>query len=109
MVEDLPRYLRNGGKGKDEELMARFRCGNFEEANKYWMKVEERYCSICKGALGSWEHLVKDCEIMKRDYEDWMSGIWKWYENMAYEGGEREATEIMKKITKMREGRVEGG
>lgn len=36
------RYLRRKGKGIVQKMIARFRCGNEEKANKYWLKEEER-------------------------------------------------------------------
>lgn len=103
MSEGLPKYLRKWGIGKELELMARLRCGNFEEANKYWLKDEERYCRLCKSALGTWEHLVKDCDIIKIKMGDITKERGMNYESMANEMGNREAIEIMKCIKGIRE------
>lgn len=36
--------------------IARWRCGNEEDKNRFWMAEEKRKCKICKEAEGSLEH-----------------------------------------------------
>jgi hypothetical protein len=46
MTEEIPKYL--GEKEcKRKKMVARFRCGNQEKANRYWMEGEERRCRMC--------------------------------------------------------------
>ncbi|KAK9301829.1 hypothetical protein QLX08_005940 [Tetragonisca angustula] len=37
-----PKYLVKRSKKKSQRLIARARCGNMEEWNRYWMKEEFR-------------------------------------------------------------------
>jgi hypothetical protein len=39
MTEENPEYLRSA---RERKMMARFRCGNEERENRYWMEGEER-------------------------------------------------------------------
>lgn len=48
MIQVVPKYFRMWNNEKEMTLMARLRCGNLEEKNRYWTKGEERY-------------FVKDC------------------------------------------------
>jgi hypothetical protein len=32
---------------RERKMMARFRCGNEERENRYWMAGEERRCRMC--------------------------------------------------------------
>lgn len=41
------------------------RCGNMEEANKYWVDKEFRRCKFCELGKDNFEHFLKDCEITK--------------------------------------------
>lgn len=62
----VPRYLEERGEGDSQSLMARVRCGNIEEGNKYWRKEEERRCMMCERYRGTLKHLVEDCDQMER-------------------------------------------
>ncbi|KAH0816889.1 hypothetical protein GEV33_005903 [Tenebrio molitor] len=45
VTEDVPVYLGREST-KERKMMARFRCGNEERENKYWMEEEERLCRM---------------------------------------------------------------
>jgi hypothetical protein len=45
MREEIPEYL--GREYKRKKKMGRFRCGNEERENRYWMEGEERRCRMC--------------------------------------------------------------
>jgi len=45
--------------------IARWRCGNEERGNKYWMKEEDRKCRLCDMEREDIEHLKKNCEYVK--------------------------------------------
>jgi hypothetical protein len=47
VTEDVPVYLGRES-AKERKMMARFRCGNKERENKYWMEEEERMCRMCR-------------------------------------------------------------
>lgn len=41
--------------------MAKLRCGNYEENNKYWKNEEDRKCKLCKVGIETMEHLIEEC------------------------------------------------
>ena len=43
----LPGYLEGKGRGESQKLIARVRCGNLEERNKYWMNEDGKLCDLC--------------------------------------------------------------
>lgn len=47
-VVGLLKYLRTKGIKGSQKLIARWRCGNEEERNKYWLTEKKRRCLICK-------------------------------------------------------------
>lgn len=49
---EIPKYLRIAGVKASQKIIARQRCGNEEEKNKYWGKDEERRCVICDREVG---------------------------------------------------------
>jgi hypothetical protein len=40
MTEEIPEYLGRES-ARERKMMARFRCGNAERDNRYWMEGEE--------------------------------------------------------------------
>lgn len=56
-VIGTPKYLRVKGVKGSQKLIARWRCGNEEEKNRYWLAEERGRCQICKEEVGSIEHL----------------------------------------------------
>ena len=67
-VEGIPRYIKNAKKneGKKVKLIARWRCGNEEGCNRYWMGESHFICRICRKGNESLEHIMKECEGMER-------------------------------------------
>ncbi|XP_029054544.1 uncharacterized protein LOC114881833 [Osmia bicornis bicornis] len=57
-----PRYLLRSDRKRDIKSIARLRCGNEEEKNRYWLTEEKRTCSLCGRRQGSLEHLLRECE-----------------------------------------------
>ncbi|KOC69099.1 hypothetical protein WH47_09656, partial [Habropoda laboriosa] len=57
----LPQYLEKDEKQGSQELIARTRCGNTEEANRYWMKEEQRKRILCEEGLESLKHRLEEC------------------------------------------------
>ncbi|EZA53818.1 hypothetical protein X777_06635 [Ooceraea biroi] len=53
-----PRYLRKKGEKRSQKLIARWRCGNEEEINRFWMTEGKRKCQICEEAEGTIEHIM---------------------------------------------------
>jgi hypothetical protein len=46
VTEEIREYLRRES-ARERKMMARFRCGNEEGENRYWMEEEERRCRMC--------------------------------------------------------------
>jgi hypothetical protein len=72
-------------------MMGRFRSGNEEGENRYWMEEEERRCKMCYEERETIEHMWNGCsEMRKRERKErgetlnedvgeiiWMKKIWK--------------------------------
>ncbi|KYM96949.1 hypothetical protein ALC62_12384, partial [Cyphomyrmex costatus] len=49
--------------------LAKLRCGNLEEANKYWLEEDEgKRCIFCKKGRDNIEHYVRECEEMEERF-----------------------------------------
>jgi hypothetical protein len=46
VTEEIPQYLGRES-ATERKTMTRFRCGNEERENRYWMEGEERRCRMC--------------------------------------------------------------
>ena len=99
-------YLEKEGRGGSQKLIARARCGNLEEWNKYWLDEESRRCVLCKQGRGTLKHLVEDCvEIercklrleqivegsVKEEVVRWLADVEKEMRERRARGGERGA------------------
>ncbi|KYM94102.1 hypothetical protein ALC62_15275, partial [Cyphomyrmex costatus] len=66
-VNGVPRYIgvckRN--EGKRLVRIARWRCGNEERGNRYWMNEEERKCRLCGRERETVEHMRRECEYVR--------------------------------------------
>ena len=60
MVEEVPTYLEKAGLKGSQQIIARFRCGNEEQNNRYWEPVH--LCRICNASTESIEHMRSDCK-----------------------------------------------
>lgn len=49
--------------------LIRLRCGNLEEANKYWKKREEWECRFCRRGKDNMEHFMEECRVVKSWFE----------------------------------------
>lgn len=61
-TENIPIYLTKDMRGKDKCIIARFRVGNEEKANKYWIDESEKECKVCRNGKDTLEHIVNDCK-----------------------------------------------
>ncbi|KAH0811711.1 hypothetical protein GEV33_011080 [Tenebrio molitor] len=100
VTEDVPVYLGREST-KERKMMARFRCGNEERENKYWMEEEERMCRMCREERETIEHMWRACgemrekeekergEILNEDGREigWMKEVWKRRERIEKERG----------------------
>lgn len=71
MTEDKPKYLERESV-KEKKMIARFRCGNEERDNRFWLEMDERKCRVCREEGETIEHLLKSCEGLKERTEDRM-------------------------------------
>jgi hypothetical protein len=100
VTEEVPVYLGREST-KERKMMARFRCGNEERENKYWMEEEERMCRMCREERETIEHMWRGCgemrereekergEILNEDGREigWMKEVWKRRERIEKERG----------------------
>jgi len=87
-----PRYLLRGNLektnlGEGIRALARLRCGNLEEWNKYWLVEETRKCIFCNRGKDSMEHFIEECGEIKDWFymiEESKEDIWKkiWSEDL---------------------------
>lgn len=68
--EGGPNYLRKEclvkeRRGDDVRAPVRLRCGNMEEANKYWKDESEWKCLFCGIGEDKVKHFVEECEKVK--------------------------------------------
>lgn len=91
----IPKYLRVRGAKGSQKLIARWRCGNEKEKNRFWLSEEQRRCQICGEGEGSIEHLSTYVRTVK--------GL-KVTEILGEEGGRREVC-WMREVRELREGR----
>lgn len=68
MINETPNYLLKGNleevrAGDEIRAMVKLRCGNLEEANKYWISEEEVRCKFCEVGKDNLEHLVVECNV----------------------------------------------
>jgi hypothetical protein len=99
VTEDVPVYLGKES-AKERKMMARFRCGNEERENRYWM--EERMCRMCREERETIEHMWSGCgEMRERERKElgeilsedgrvigWMKEVWKKRERIEKRRGE---------------------
>jgi hypothetical protein len=64
MTEEIPEYLGRES-GRERKMVGRFRCGNEEKENRYWMEREERRCRMCYEERKTIEHMWNGCSEMK--------------------------------------------
>ncbi|KAJ3650292.1 hypothetical protein Zmor_021989 [Zophobas morio] len=56
-------------KYEKKRMMARFRCGNEEKENNFWMHETDRRCRICWREGETIEHMPKGCEELRESEE----------------------------------------
>lgn len=67
--DDRAEYLKEEYKGRDQSMVARFRCGNEERANRYRKNKEENKCRLCEQEEETIEHLIYRCREVKKEKE----------------------------------------
>jgi len=48
--------------GDGVRALARLKCGNMEEWNKYWLEEEIRRCSFCRERRDNMRHYMEECK-----------------------------------------------
>jgi len=59
--------------GDRVRALAKLRCENLEDRNKYWMPEKRRSCLFCDAGWDDLEHYVDECKIVR----DWFIGLGK--------------------------------
>ena len=61
---DKKAYLQEGTRKRKKqlELLGRFRLGSETNANKYWLKEEERKYRLCKEDKETLKHIIESAE-----------------------------------------------
>ena len=90
-------YLNGNYRGRDQSMIASFRCGNEERGSKYWKEEKETVCRLCNGARETLGHMLQDCKELKRENST-IRGILK---------GEEEGAEWMRMVLEKRRRREE--
>ena len=57
--------IEKKGERGNQKIIARTRCGNTEEWNKYWDKEETRKCMLCERG-STLKHWLEDCEKIEK-------------------------------------------
>lgn len=70
IVEGEPNYLKQENldrlrSGDDMRALAKLRCGNMKEMNKYWAVEENRICIFCGIGQDCISHYMEECNITK--------------------------------------------
>jgi len=88
-----PGYLRRRGEKGSQKTIARWKCGNEEEKNKFWLDTENRRCKLCGNKEDRIEHLNGHLEKeLRMRAEDILS-----------EEGKVKAVRWMRRIGELRE------
>ncbi|KAJ3656822.1 hypothetical protein Zmor_015867 [Zophobas morio] len=64
ITKTIPKYL-DRESAKEKKIIARFRCGNEERNNKFWVSEGERMCRMCGEGRETIERMMHDCEESK--------------------------------------------
>lgn len=68
ITEELPKYEKRES-AREKRMLARFRCGNEERENRYWMEEEKRVCRMCGEGRETIEHMLNECNELKPSEE----------------------------------------
>lgn len=102
---ESPRYLRKKFIDKTRigvgiRALARLRCGNMEEDNKYWLEENEKACLFCGNGRDRMDHLLEECRITK----EWFRKLGRSEEERARKlwSDELDEEEVLRKFWKER-------
>ena len=62
----LPGNIEGKRRGKSQKLIAKSRCGNLAERNKYWMTKDEKLCELCLLEEGTLEHKIEEFQRLHK-------------------------------------------
>jgi len=70
-----PRYLKEEnleelGKGEEIRILVKLRCGNLENANKYWLEEVSGRCVFCRKEKDTLKHYVGECVKTKEWFRE---------------------------------------
>ena len=83
------------------KIIARARCGNTDEWNKYWDKEETRKCMLCERGRATLKHWLEDCEKIERGEMT--------ERRILHERGNAEVVEWLRKLDRKKRERGERG
>jgi len=113
VIEGCPNYLKEGNLenmeiGEEIKALIKLRCGNFENANKYWLKEEFGLCVFCKKTRDTLNHYVGECERIKTWFNELGNNVEERLKRLWGEDLDRCKGKILKKLEKERMRRVRG-
>jgi len=110
-VESCPRYLRaesleGTSKGEEIRALVKLRCGNLENANKYWLDGKLWVCMFCGNGQDSVEHYVSECVKIKEWFRDLGNEVRERIDRLWSEDLDSCKGNVIKRLCKEREKRI---
>lgn len=109
--ESGPRYLHvdcidDVGRGEEIRALLKLRCGNLEEANKYWLCETEWECVFCGCGKDCVEHYIEECPETKEWFVSLSSDKHEVYRILYDDELGIEKGEILRRLWKTKEARL---
>ncbi|XP_071582471.1 uncharacterized protein [Temnothorax nylanderi] len=89
--------------GNEIRAMVKLRCGNFEDANKYWLDEEDTKCRFCKSGRDNLEHYISECNITSTWFENLGRNNEERLENICDDKFRMEKGKVLNRLWKRRE------
>lgn len=58
ITREEPKYLKREN-GNERKIIGRFRCGNEENDNRFWLEEDARRCRMCREEAETMKHMMK--------------------------------------------------
>ena len=105
--DTLPEYLINKNGSKNISVLARVRCVNFANENKYWLKENERLCKLCGKDWGSFNHYFEECEKTVESTENLPGEKYSRFSELMLGTGNRDIVKAITVIEKEIQNKIE--
>jgi len=92
-------------KGEEIRILVKLRCGNLENANKYWLEDVLGRCVFCRNGKDTLEHYVGECEKTKEWFGELGDGEEEILGKLQGEDLDRGKRKILRKLWREREKR----